>query len=96
MGEHSYLPVDRVSALEGEVFRYYVKSWSGPAVYLVDLAEDDCRGTCSCTHFGCRVAPARKDGKTADCKHIRAAIAFAWPKFARAFIKEMESRGRRR
>lgn len=78
----------RVEPISGELFRYYVKSWNSQARYLVDLAEDDFRGTCSCIHFGVRVRPARENGRQMECKHITAAIRFAWPMFARQFMKE--------
>lgn len=85
----------RVKPIEGEIFRYAVSSYStSAATYLVDLAEADGEGTCSCVHFSCRIAPARADGRKIRCKHISAAISYAWPIFVRAFTKEWESRGK--
>ena len=86
---------ERVEPVEGEIFRYYVKSWNSQARYLVDLAEADFRGTCSCIHFSCRIHPARENGREAECKHITAAIRFAWPVFARQFMKEYNRLGTR-
>ena len=85
---------NRVEPIAGEIFRFYVKSWNTQARYLVDLAEADFRGTCSCTHFSVRVHPARENGREMECKHITAAIRYAWPIFGRTFLKEYERRGR--
>lgn len=84
---------ERVEPISGELFRYYVKSWNTQARYLVDLAEADFQGTCSCIHFSVRVHPARVNGRKMECKHITAAIRFAWPLFARQFMKEYNRRG---
>ena len=84
----------RVEPIEGELFRYYVRSWNTQARYLVDLAEADFAGTCSCIHFGTRIHPARQAGRAAECKHITAAIRYAWPIFGRTFLKEYNRRGR--
>lgn len=85
---------ERVEPIAGEIFRYYVKSWNTQARYLVDLAEADFQGTCSCIHFSCRIHPARDNGRKAECKHIAAAIRFAWPIFARQFMKEYNRLGK--
>ena len=84
---------DRITPIEGEVFRLYVRSWTTKAMYLVDLAEDDFRGTCSCIHHSVRVVPQRREGKQSQCKHVLQAIKYVWPIFGRAFLKEMEQRG---
>lgn len=84
----------RVIPLEGELFRFHVHSYTGTNSYLVDLSEDDFAGRCSCPNFGIRVVKARKEGREAQCKHISRAIKAAWPAFGRAFLKEVEARGK--
>jgi len=84
----------RVIPLEGELFRFHVHSYTGTNAYLVDLAAESFQGQCSCPNYAIRIVKARKEGREARCKHIRRAIEVAWPAFGRAFLKEVEARGK--
>lgn len=81
---------DRVEPVTGEIFRYFVKSWNGPNTYLVDLAEEEFQGVCSCPHHQIRIQKIRLEGKKARCKHVRAAIEYAWPLFGKAVLQQQE------
>lgn len=65
-----------IDPIEGEWFRFHVRSQSGNGIYLVDLEENEFNGQCDCPHFQCRLAPVLRDKGPSDatrCKHINAA-----------------------
>ena len=55
--------------------RFMVPSRNGEKDYLVDLAEHEGNGSCSCSHFKFRLEPKVKVGveRRMRCKHIMAA-----------------------
>ncbi len=63
-----------------DALRYHFQSTDNPNVYhLVDLAEWECSGACSCEHFDIRIRPLlsrrviEPHEERAKCKHIRRA-----------------------
>lgn len=70
----------KVVQIEGELFRFYVRSANGGGEYLVDIEERKFQGECSCPHYTCRLAPKIAQGERGShlrCKHIQAARDFA-------------------
>lgn len=73
----------RVRVTHIDEWRFSVPSETdGEDPYLVDLAEFDGNGQCSCPHFQMRLEPVLSRGINTDfmrCKHIDAAMDFALP-----------------
>jgi len=65
----------KVSFLSGEPFRATVESWSRPGeVHMVDLAEHQPLGHCSCEDWSCRRFPEwKRTLKPERCRHLTAA-----------------------
>jgi hypothetical protein len=80
-----------VEEVPGELLRYRVESWSNPdEPHLVDLAEHECSGACSCESFSFTKSKAIKEGKPlhtrlTQCRHVRAARRF----FAVKLLREI-------
>ena len=81
----------KVSRWPNERLVYRVISDSSGEAYRVDLEDDGFRGVCSCPHFRCRLAPARRqDRKAYECKHIKVALMA----FARDFLQRIRAQAR--
>ena len=80
-----------VEAIPGEALRYFVKSASSKAKYLVDLSAYHGHGRCSCEHFFCRLNPSLRGGARPlpylDCKHLRKARRYLAIEVAQTIIE---------
>jgi hypothetical protein len=69
----------RVQPIPGEPLRYYVESWSSPSrPHIVDLAENQGNGACSCRDFVTRRQPNIDKlmplfSRETSCRHVIAA-----------------------
>lgn len=69
----------RVTPIAGERFRFHVESWSDPKhPHLVDLAEHNGRGECSCENWKMKRWPRIKANETTAfrCRHVESAWTF--------------------
>jgi hypothetical protein len=69
----------RVQPIPGEALRFYVESWSSPSrPHIVDLAENQGNGACSCRDFVTRRQPNIDKlmplfSRETSCRHVIAA-----------------------
>ena len=70
-----------VSPIEGELFRFHVRSRTRGIQHLVDLEEYEWNGACSCEHFTLRFRRQLEDGaapgNSRRCDHIKRARDYA-------------------
>lgn len=75
------IPIERITPdvepIAGEHARFWVRSRSGEAKYLVDLFSNAFVGQCDCKHFQCRLQPDINKGLAVNgnqfCYHIKRA-----------------------
>ncbi len=86
------MKIGAVEPIEGEPFRFRVKSFKNPArSYLVDIAEHNFVGQCDCPDWICRVGPAVAAGKTGVyCKHVEICRQVALDTLGPLILKALE------